>query len=170
MPTDSEIRWPPEFANAAVKVSNEITIKNVSPEVIWAWLIRAECWPKWYPNSSDVRIISPSGPDLREGTRFRWKTFGLYMTSEVQEFVPGERLAWNARGLGTWAYHAWLIQEVKGGCHVLTEENQFGFLCKLQKRFLPTRMHDKHQIWLEQLQEMARGGPDSLMLKCAGAN
>ena len=78
------------------------------------------------------------------------------MTSEVREFVPGERLAWNARGRGVWAYHAWLIQKVDSGCRVLTEENQYGLLCELQDIFLPNRMHNGHQMWLEQLQIQAR--------------
>lgn len=160
MSTDTEIRWPQEFdpAHAPVHVRNELRM-NVTPEVAWAWLVRAVRWPEWYPNSANVRFVGASGPDLQDGTVFRWKTFGANLTSEVMEYVPGERLAWNARGPGIWAYHAWLIEEVDGGCRVLTEETQHGWLCRLGKLLLPNRMFKFHQIWLEQLQSKARTGP-----------
>ena len=31
---------------------------------------------------------------------FTWKTFGVRLESTVMEFVPGERIAWNALGVG----------------------------------------------------------------------
>lgn len=131
---------------------------SVPPEVAWAWLVRAVRWPEWYPNSANVRLVDASGPDLQAGTVFRWKTFGASLTSEVVEFVPGERLAWNARGVGIWAYHAWLFQEVEGGCRVLTEETQHGWLCRLGNLLFPNRMFKFHQIWLEQLRRKAQEG------------
>src|SRR5215470_13472322 len=103
-PTGSraEIRWPPEFhpANVEVRARNEIQI-DAPPERVWAHLIRALRWPTFYSNAHDVRLIDEPGPDLGPNTRFRWKTFGLNLVSEVREFEPVERLAWNARGLGT---------------------------------------------------------------------
>jgi Polyketide cyclase / dehydrase and lipid transport len=160
MPAGMEIRWPREFhpARAPVHVRNELRM-DVHPDIVWAWMIRAARWPEWYPNSDNVRFLHPPGPDLQAGTVFRWKTFGVNLTSEVQEFVPGERLAWNARGVGVRAYHAWLVQRTDdGGCHVLTEETQHGWLCRLSQRVFPHRMSKFHQIWLERLQEMARHG------------
>jgi len=151
-----EIHWPPEFhpANVEVRARNEVYIK-ASPEQVWAQLIRASCWPEFYDNAHNVHLINEPGPDLKLGTCFRWKTFGLNLTSEVIELVPGERLAWNARGLGTWVCHAWLLRPVEGGCWVLTEENQHGWLCRLHKFFCPQHMYKKHQIWLEGLKKKA---------------
>ena len=159
MPTTEsrdEIHWPPEFQpdNVKVRVRNEIQI-NASPERVWAHLIRALRWPGYYSNAHDVRLIGEPGPDLKENIRFTWKTFGLNLVSEVIEFVPAERLAWNARGLGTWVCHAWLLRPEKGGCWVLTEENQNGWLCRLHKLFLPHDMYKKHQMWLEGLKKEA---------------
>jgi len=132
---------------------------DAPPEKVWEWLIRAERWPDWYPNSSKIRFINPPGPDLQEGTEFGWKTFDVNITSKVQEFVPEERIAWDGDGaLGVRVYHAWLLQKVEGGCHVLTEERQFGVLCRLDHWLRPKRMHDGHQVWLERLREKARGG------------
>lgn len=154
------IRWPEghDPSQACVHVSNSIDI-SASAEEIWAWLIRAALWPSWYPNSRNVRFENPPGPDLALGTRFRWWTFGITIESIVEEYIPFERLAWTATALGLRAYHAWLVQGNSRGCHVLTEETQNGFLARLQKLLLPTRMHRYHQIWLEHLKLMAEMAP-----------
>ena len=157
----AEIRWLDEFRpdRSPIHVRNELRM-NVPAELAWAWLIRAARWPEWYQNSANVRFVNGPGPDLTPGAIFRWKTFGVGLVSEVIEFVPGERLAWNARGLGVWAYHAWLIRKIEGGCEVITEETQHGFACRLGKLFFPNRMFRWHQGWLEELQRRARtGGP-----------
>ena len=158
MPDDDGIRWPREFAEAPVHVSNEM-VMNVPCANVWAWLVRADLWPDWYPNSANVKFDGGSGPDLQAGTKFWWKTFSASIVSTVREFIPGERISWDGNGLGVRAYHAWLIQEEKGGCRVLTEERQHGFLCRLNSLVFPNRMHKGHQLWLERLQEKARGGP-----------
>jgi hypothetical protein len=54
-------------------------------------------WPSWYPNSSNVRIKNQTQPDLRLGTEFRWKTFGVTIDFTVLEFVRHER--WHSVGL-----------------------------------------------------------------------
>jgi len=154
------IHWPPKFepSRAPVSVGNHLDLA-ASREVAWAWLVRAELWPTWYPNAHEVRIAAGGGPDLALGTRFRWRTFGVSLESRVEEFVPEARIAWRARGFGVEAYHAWLLEKTADGCHVLTEETQYGLLARLQQLFLPNRMHYYHQIWLERLAAQAAGGP-----------
>ncbi|HKO04862.1 MAG TPA: SRPBCC domain-containing protein [Candidatus Acidoferrales bacterium] len=153
------IRWPVEFepAGSPVFVSNEMEIAAPA-ETVWAWLIRAESWPGWYPNSRNVRILEGSRPDLALGTRFRWWTFGVRIESVVREFEPCERLAWDAHAPGIRAYHAWVFTRTPAGCHVLTEETQHGFVARLGKFFMPHRMHRGHQLWLERLALKAREG------------
>src|ERR1700675_298748 len=106
-----QILWPAHYdpKNCPVHVRNELSMSAAS-EAAWAWLIRAQLWPTWYPNSSNVRFLEGSPPDLALGTRFKWTTFGIRIESTVLEFVPGERIAWNGRALGTDVYHAWLIE------------------------------------------------------------
>jgi uncharacterized protein YndB with AHSA1/START domain len=133
---------------------NELAMP-VAPEAVWACLIRAERWPEWYKNSANVKFLQGSPPDLAEGTRFRWKTFGVTIESTVLEFVPGERIAWDAHGLGVDAYHAWLLTRTAQGCHVLTEETQHGWLASAGNLLMPNRMHKFHQLWLESLREEA---------------
>jgi hypothetical protein len=90
---------------------------------------------------------------------FTWRTFGVNVKSTVQEFIPNERLAWSARGLGVDAYHAWLLTPCPSGTRVITEETQYGTLARLQKLFLPGRMRRGHQLWLENLSAKVQSGP-----------
>jgi hypothetical protein len=152
------IIWPAEYhpSRTGVHVSNSLSIA-AKREVLWAWMIRAKLWPIWYPNSSGVVFLNAAGPDLKKGTRFRWKTFGVTIESEVREFEPCERLAWSARGIGVDAYHAWLFEPAS----ILTEETQNGFLAKLGSLVMPNRMHKYHQIWLENLRDRALSGMPS---------
>lgn len=154
------IQWPERFdpKKCPIHVRNELTM-SARPEHVWAWLIRAVRWPTWYPNSHAVRIENSDKPDLAPGVHFRWKTNGVSLRSKVEEFVPCERLAWDARAPGVLAYHAWYIEARPGGCWVLTEETQSGWLARLGKLLMPDKMHRVHQMWLERLQSMALDGP-----------
>ena len=90
---------------------------------------------------------------LEQDLNFSWKTMGLRINCNVREFEPESRLAWDAKGVGTWAYHAWLITPTATGCHVLTEETQHGWLCRLGQLMMPGSLHIKwHQVWLEKLE------------------
>ena len=153
------INWPDRYGpdRTAVHVHNEMEM-TVQPEVVWAWLVRAELWPTWYSNSRDVKIEG-GGPDLKQGSKFRWRTFGVSLESKVEEFVPCERLGWSARATGIEAYHAWLIERRPSGCHVVTEENQKGFLARLNHALRPSHTGRYHQSWLQSLQEKAKSGP-----------
>ena len=164
--TGDQISWPDQFspAKAQVFVHNEIIVP-APPERIWAWLLRAQLWPEWYANSAHIHFLSHTGPDLRDRSRFRWKTFGVRITSKVLEFEPNRKLAWDAQGVGIHAYHAWLLTPVSdGSTHVLTEETQTGWLARLSATLMPNRMYQQHQMWLESLAKKAQSGmpPDGL--------
>ncbi len=154
-----EVQWPDYYKphNCPVHVRNELDMA-AAQEHAWAWLTRATLWPTWYVNSANVKILEGMGPNLQKGTRFRWKTFGVTITSTVLEYVPCERIAWDAHAFGIDAYHAWVLQPSAQGCHVLTEETQHGFLARLGKLFMPNRMYKFHQLWLEGLATKARAG------------
>jgi uncharacterized protein YndB with AHSA1/START domain len=154
-----KIHWPKHYAPnvCPVHVSNELTV-SATPEQVWAWLVRAMLWSTWYANATNVQILGATGLDLNAGTRFRWKTFGISITSTVLEYVPFERIAWDAHGFGVDAYHAWVLQPEGQGCHVFTEEAQHGWLARLSNLAMPNRMHNQHQLWLEGLGQKARAG------------
>jgi uncharacterized protein YndB with AHSA1/START domain len=156
----ARIRWPQHYdpAEAPVFVRNELHI-DAAPETVWAWLVRAPLWPQWYANSHHLRIVNGNPSALAPGSRFVWTTFGIRLQSEVKEFVSGERLAWDAKAFGVDAYHAWLLTPTSdGGCLVLTEETQHGFIARGGALLFPKRMFRWHQTWLESLSERALGG------------
>lgn len=156
MPTPS-IRWPANFdpARAAVHVHNALTM-TARPAAVWGALIRAAEWAAFYANARNV-VIEGGGSDLFAGARFTWTTFGVRLISVVEEFAPMERIAWRAEAFGVRAWHAWLISPMDGGCHVLTEETQHGFLARANSLVFPRRMGDWHQRWLDGLQAVAAG-------------
>ncbi len=163
------IRWPAAYVpkEASVHARNELTIE-APPTTVWAWLLRAELWPTWYANAAEMHFLSHAGPNLRDRSRFRWRTFGMRITSKVLEFEPptdhtAGRIAWDAHGIGIRAWHAWLLTPTPdGGTHVLTEEVQHGWRALLGKTLAPRRMEAQHQLWLEGLSRQARSGPVGL--------
>jgi len=152
------IRWPERYTpqRTAVHAHNELDMP-VPSEAIWPWLVRADIWPTWYSNAKNV-VIEGGGHELGPGARFCWKTFGVSLSSKVEEFVPMERLSWSAHTTGIDVYHAWLIEKAPSGCHVVTEENQNGVLARLSNGLRPGNMERYHQIWLENLLAKARSG------------
>jgi hypothetical protein len=158
------IIWPERFdpARAPVHVLNEIDVPT-SCDPVWAWLVRAQLWPSWYDNSADMQFVNIPGPDLRPEAEFSWRTFGVRVKSTVQEFDPPFRLAWSAKGMGVDAYHAWLLEPTLEGCHVITEESQYGALARTGNLLMPNRMSQGHQRWLEALRDNAvRGLPPQI--------
>jgi hypothetical protein len=155
----NQILWPSGYdpEKSPIHVHNEIAI-SAPPDILWAWIIRAQLWPTWYSNSANIRFLNGKPPDLALGTKFRWKTFGVTIVSTVLEFVPYERLAWDAHGNGLDAYHAWLIQKTENGGQVVMEETQRGWLNRLAKALRPKQVEQQHQIWLEHLSEKAKSG------------
>ncbi len=159
-PGEATVRWPEQYlpANCSVFAHNEIIIA-ATPEQIWPWLLRADNWPRWYTNARNVHFLSHTGPDLRDRSRFRWKTFGATITSKVLEFLPPSRLAWDAHGIGINAYHAWVLTPLfDGRTHVMMEETQNGWRARLSKMLRPNRLAEKHQLWLESLSRQVLSG------------
>jgi Polyketide cyclase / dehydrase and lipid transport len=153
--TDAAIRWPDRFspARAPVHVVNSLSMV-AEPEAVWRALVRAADWPGFYANAANVAVAG-GGAELSAGARFTWRTFGVDLKSEVREFEPPSRIAWLALAPGIEAYHAWLITPEPGGCTVLTEETQRGFVARAGRLIFPGRMELWHQRWLEGLARTA---------------
>ena len=92
--TKTAIRWPARFSPdaAAVHVVNALTIA-AEPQAVWRALVHAKDWPTFYANASKV-VVSGGGGELFSGVHFTWRTFGVDLKTEVQEFEPFERIAW----------------------------------------------------------------------------
>src|SRR5258706_973824 len=121
----TDIHWPPGFdpVTADLFSHNELLI-NASCERTWQHIIEAPRWPQWYPNAKDVRIVSDSGSVLKDGTAFRWTTFGLPLESRIREFVPYSRIGWYRYAPGTEPtfYPKWNRTCRGNGCLVITDE------------------------------------------------
>ena len=151
---NTTIKFPEKYrpSKSIIHVRNHIFIP-ADKAVIWSWLINAKSWPEWYANSSNVQIVNDEEQKLNLNTKFKWRTFNTNIQSEVLEFKSNEKLAWKATGKGLTAYHSWLILPTEGGCDVITEETQRGWLPKLLRIFIRKGLLKQHQLWLEGLKE-----------------
>jgi acetyl esterase/lipase len=127
-------------------------------ERVWEWLVKARRWPEFYGNAKDVEI--EGGNELGHGTVFHWTTFGFRAHTTITELIPNERLSWSGKGLGATAYHGWVLRPCEGGCYVITEETQQGFVVSVGRAILRRGLLKWHQRWLEGLSSVAvQGGP-----------
>lgn len=157
---ETVVEWPdghrPE--DSAFLAVNELLVP-AEPEVVWAWLTRPDLWSKFYGNARLIKHLGGAWPQLELGSRFRWLTFGAFVTSEVVTYDPVQRLAWSAKSLAGSGHHGWLLRSQAGGTFVRTEETQKGLGMKLIKPGLRPLMVRLHQRWLEGLSKVAAEGP-----------
>ncbi|WDY59976.1 SRPBCC domain-containing protein [Pseudomonas sp. PSKL.D1] len=164
----NHIHWPagfiPGFADNFA--SNEVIVAGLSAADIWPLLSHPHRWPGYYPNSANVTIAEGHGPELANGVRFYFETFGFPVQAQCNEFTaPGNgqpgRIAWHG-----WAgegdtrldvHHAWLIEDLsEGRVRILTQETQQGKPAEALATARPNPMINGHQDWLEGLVQAAR--------------
>ena len=154
------IDWPdghrPE--ESAFHAVNELQIP-AETELVWDWICRPDLWPSYYSNARLIKELGGPWPRVALGSRFRWLSFGAFVTSEVVEYEPPERIAWDAKVLGGRGHHAWALRPLAGGTFVRTEETQKGIGIQIVKPLLRPMMVRFHQRWLEGLSKVAAEGP-----------
>lgn len=165
----NQIIWPEGFVPGFTEnfVSNEVIVAGLAAAQVWPLLSRATAWPEYYANSANIRFYDDKGPELGEGVRFYFETFGFPVEARCTEFVPPRdgqpgRIAWHG-----WAgegetrldvHHAWLIEDLEGGrVRILTQETQKGKPAEELARARPNPMINGHQDWLDGLVGAARG-------------
>ena len=155
-----EIRWPEEARPelSAFHAVNQLQMA-AAPEHVWGWLCRPDLWPRYYANARLVRRLDGQWPQVALGSRFRWFTFGVVVTSQIVEFEPQRRLAWSARELGAKGHHGWVLDPLDEGTFVHTEETQRGWAARLTRPLLRPAMVRMHQRWLQGLAKVAAEGP-----------
>lgn len=161
----NSIVWPKDYIPGYADnfVSNEMIIKNLSFNAVWENLINTSVWDKYYSNMADVEFYNQEDSYLKEGSRFKFKTFGFPIEAQITEFIPsfdGEpaRVAWHG-----WnevenpderldVIHAWLIEELPGNrVRILTQETQNGKPAIELAKTRPNPMLNGHQAWLDGL-------------------
>lgn len=118
-------------------------------------------------NCADIHFYDNKKPELENGVRFYFKTFGFPVEAQVVEFVPPmegkpARLAWHG-----WSgeenttqrldvHHAWLLEDLSSNrVRILTQETQNGVPAKELANTRPNPMLNGHQAWLDGLVEAA---------------
>jgi uncharacterized protein YndB with AHSA1/START domain len=157
---DTVISWPDEHTpeQSAFHAVNELQMP-ANPDVVWAWICRPDLWPTYYSNAKLIKHLDGPWPEIELGSRFRWLSFGAFVTTEVVEYEPPERIAWDAKELGGRGYHGWVLRPQDGGTFVRTEETQKGPGIQVVKPVLRPMMVRLHQRWLEGLSRVAAEGP-----------
>ena len=162
----NEINWPEGFVPGFTDnfVSNEMIISGLNVKDIWPLLSQPFLWPKI---CADIRFYDNKKPELENGVRFYFKTFGFPVEAQVVEFVPPmegkpARLAWHG-----WSgeenttqrldvHHAWLLEDLSSNrVRILTQETQNGVPAKELANTRPNPMLNGHQAWLDGLVEAA---------------
>jgi hypothetical protein len=157
---ESVISWPEEHTpeRSAFHAVNELRIP-ADPEVVFAWICRPDLWPTYYSNAKFIKHLGGPWPVVELGSRFRWWSFGAFVTSQVVDYASPERIAWDAKVLGGRGYHGWVLQSEPDGTFVRTEETQKGPGIQVVKPALRPMMVRLHQRWLEGLAKVAAEGP-----------
>jgi hypothetical protein len=165
----NEIYWPAGYLPGTTDnfASNEVIAAGLSAADVWPFLSHAPLWPTYYANSADIRFHDGKGPELAEGVRFDFTTFGFPVEALVMEYVAplgaqAGRVAWHGWG-GTGdarldVHHAWLVEDLPGSrVRILTQETQKGTPAIDLSRSRPNVMINGHQDWLDGLVAAARG-------------
>lgn len=161
---NSAVVWPDKYMPGMTDnyVSNEITVPGLTAADVWRYLNNTKAWPMYYANASEIRFHDGSGPELHNGARFRFTTFGFPVEAEVVEYVPPTagkpaRVAWHGWVEGDAdhrldVHHAWLFEDLPGGrVRILTQETQTGKPGQDLARTKPNPMLNAHQAWIDGL-------------------
>lgn len=159
------ILWPEGYTPGTTEnfVSNEVIVAGLSAADVWPLLSVPAQWPTYYANSANIHFHDDRGPELAQGDRFYFETFGFPVESQVTEFLPPSttepgRVAWHG-----WAgtpdtddrldvIHAWLVEDLQGGrVRILTQEVQKGKPAQALHDAKPNPMINGHQDWLDGL-------------------
>lgn len=153
-----EIHWPPGFdpAAAVLFAHNEVRI-NAKCKRVWNQLIEARSWPKWYPKARKVKLMHTYATALKQGTVFRWETFGQLLESKVDKFVPSSQIGWYGAAVDAppTFHHTFYLTPDGDGCSVVTEEAGNGPVAAYLRKTDERAMHRGHDLWLASLKSMS---------------
>jgi predicted patatin/cPLA2 family phospholipase len=157
-------QWPDEEQPTGTKVfSHNERIVPAPPERVWNLLVDALGWSEFYANAHFVELVDPQQHQLRRGSVFRWVTFGLPLTSEVdpckRPLQIGWRWRWRWWDTGWHGYHIWLLEPHERGTRIVTEETNRGVLPSLLYPFIPPLLRLEHNSWLRGLARRASRPP-----------
>ena len=158
----NEIIWPEGYLPGFTDnfASNEMIVAGLSVADIWPFLNTPALWPTYYANSANPRFYDDRGPQLEDGVRFYFETFGFPVEAQVVEYdAPAAgrpaRVAWHGWAGSTAedrldVHHAWLLEDLDGGrVRILTQETQKGKPAQALAAAEPNPMINGHDQWLK---------------------
>lgn len=158
----SDIVWPEGYVPGFTDnfASNEVIVTGLTVADIWPLLNTPSLWPSYYSNSANIRFYDDKGPELENGVRFYFETFGFPVEAQVVEhFAPvagqAARVAWHGWAGSTQedrldVHHAWLLEDLSGGrLRILTQETQRGKPAQALASAEPNPMINGHDQWLK---------------------
>jgi len=156
--------WPHTERPTGAKVfAHNERIVPAPPERVWNLLVNALGWSEFYANAHFVALADPQEHRLRHGSVFRWVTFGLPLTSEVdpckRPLQIGWRWRWRWWDTGWHGYHIWLLEPHERGTRIVTEETNRGVLPGLLYPVIQPMLWLAHNYWLRQLARRASRPP-----------
>lgn len=152
--------WPDnERPQGAHVFAHNECIVAAPPDRVWDLIVTAQGWSEFYANAQFVRLADPRQHRLERGSVFRWVTFGLPITSEVDPCEPPRLIGWRWWGIGARGYHVWLLEPHECGTRIVTEETQRGVLPWLLRPILHRLLPLGHGYWLRQLANRATRSP-----------
>ncbi len=165
----SDIVWPEGYVPGFTDnfCSNEVIVTGLTVAELWPLLNTPALWPTYYANSASPRFYDGKGPELENGVRFYFETFGFPVEAQVIEHKPpvlGQpaRVAWHGWAGSTHedrldVHHAWLIEELSADrVRILTQETQIGIPAQALALTKPNPMINGHQDWLDGMVAAAR--------------
>ena len=166
MATQASIIWPEHLLPGTTDnfVSNEVIASDLTAQQIWELLADISKWETYYKNCDQI-TPPESGSYLKEGTVFKFSTFGFPpLTCTVEESVAPKkgtvgRIGWRSKtDDGMEIYHAWIVEELeKNRVRILTQEVQNGPVFQKFAGDKPNVMLLGHQDWLDGIVKAARG-------------
>ncbi|MER6389019.1 SRPBCC family protein [Streptomyces sp. NPDC059382] len=136
--------------NAPAVVRLETTIE-APLATVWALHTDIAGWSDWHTGIDRVEFVGP----LAAGTRFRWLTHGLDITSTVLDVTPGERIAWGGPAHGIDGVHVWTFHEGVEGVTVRTEESWAGAPVEARPAEMAAALRQSLEEWLHLLKTTA---------------
>ena len=119
-------------------------------EKVWALLVNAPQWPRWYDGVSFVRTAGPLSPKQT----FTWGEGSTTVLSQVQLFENGRRLGWTGKVYTAKAVHLWTLTSEPGShTRVTIDESIDGPL--MAEFFSSQKLIEAGNNWLAQLKKAA---------------
>ena len=139
--------------NAPVQAHVETTIHAPRARV-WALLTDVQAWPRWQPEITSTTSDRP----LAANVRFKWKTGGMKIHSQVVAFAPQSELAWTGHAYTAKAVHVWKLSSLPDGqTRVTVDESMDGLL--MAKLFSSKQLEESDARWLAALKQAAESRP-----------